>query len=297
VIEEATMIARRMCACAVLLWVGAAHGQTFPADGSYVPLRCRDRFMFDGVRDQPGAVDERDIVGDQADPAGLRAVDAQFLYLRMRLDADAAPGATLRPFAWGFAFDTDDDPTDYEALIMLDGQTGVISIHRNTNVTVANSPTDPADLPPLSTSMFAQRGRSLGAGGGDHFLDLAIAWTDLAAVNITPTSLLRVWAGTSSTADRLDADIACHDGAGGAPNLNDNASLRVPLDPNAPGNPPLDAGVAPGQTRAIEGGPGCPCSLSSRASPGALSWLLIALWLLRVTLPIGKRSKSLPGQT
>jgi hypothetical protein len=204
----------------VLLGAGDARAQNFPGDGACVPLRCGNRNMFDPARDQPGAVDERDIVGDQADPAGLRAIDAQFLYLRMRLDADPAPGGTPTLFSWGFAFDTDDDPNDYEALLTLDGPTGTIALYRNSATTAANSPADPADQPPLSTGMFALRGRSNGANGGDRFLDLAISWADLQAVGLGPATPVRIWAGTSTMPDRLDLDIACHDGAGGPPSLD-----------------------------------------------------------------------------
>src|SRR5262245_59987210 len=101
------MNSRRMFALMVeLLGAGEARAQNFPGDGAYAPLRRGNRNMFDGTRDQPGAIDDRDIVGDEGNPAGLRAIDAQFLYLRMRLDADFAPGGMLTLFAWGFAFDT-----------------------------------------------------------------------------------------------------------------------------------------------------------------------------------------------
>src|SRR5262245_17842829 len=94
-----------------------AGAQIFPADGSFTPFLCGTQNAFDALHDQPGAVGERDIVGDQAQPAAFRAVDSQYLYLRMRLDVDPAPGGTLTNFAWGYAFDLDGDLTNYEALV------------------------------------------------------------------------------------------------------------------------------------------------------------------------------------
>src|SRR6185369_11392954 len=92
-----------------------ARAQSFPA--VLAPLYCQRGHMTDGYRDQSGAVDERDIVGTADRPAGFRAVDAQFLYLRLRLDGSPDRGNALSPFAWGFELSTDGDPTDYEILI------------------------------------------------------------------------------------------------------------------------------------------------------------------------------------
>jgi len=100
----------RKTAAAMVLTLGsllgtAARGQTFP--GTYAPLYCHRGFMVDGYRDESGAVDDRDIVGSVDRPAGLRAVDAQFLYLRMRVDASPVQGNGLTQFAWGFELSTD----------------------------------------------------------------------------------------------------------------------------------------------------------------------------------------------
>ena len=80
----------------LLMLPAAAAAQTFPADNGFTPFLCGDLNAFDATHDQSGAVGERDIVGDQAAPAAFRAVDSQFLYLRMRLDLDPAPGSTKR---------------------------------------------------------------------------------------------------------------------------------------------------------------------------------------------------------
>jgi hypothetical protein len=99
----------RWSALAIVLAGASAHAATFPSDASYVPLRCGGGVMTDPLGDEPPALAERDLVGDSNAPAGLRASDAQFLYLRIRV----APGGTVHPFAWGIAFDLDGDRSTY----------------------------------------------------------------------------------------------------------------------------------------------------------------------------------------
>ena len=67
----------------------AARGQTFSA--TFAPLYCGRGFMIDGYRDQSGALDDRDLVGNILAPAGFRAADDQFLYFRC-----ASTGARCR---------------------------------------------------------------------------------------------------------------------------------------------------------------------------------------------------------
>src|SRR3954468_17653456 len=121
----------------------SVRAQTFPATMS--PLYCQRGFMTDGYRDQSGAIDERDVVGTTANPAGFHAVDAQFLYLRMRVDVSPVMGSGLRPFAWGFELSTDGNAANYEILILVDGAADAVRLYRNTVTTILDSPTDPAD--------------------------------------------------------------------------------------------------------------------------------------------------------
>jgi hypothetical protein len=243
--------------------------------------------MIDAYRDQPGAVDDRDVVGTVAAPAGLRAVDAQFLYLRLRLDASPAQGQGLRPFGWGFEISTDGNPANYEILIAADGNGGTIDLFRNTTTTIADSPADPADQR-VASYPFAQNGRvvdagpSLFGGGNDAFLDMAVPWSDLTPLGLTPTSLVTIWAGSSSAADRLDGDLACHDAGGttNLPRLSGNPPAPVTPDPTRSPGPvggpsgggTADAGGGGNQLGAsgIEGGPGCNCAVGPAAGAGEL---------------------------
>src|SRR3954469_25491804 len=128
---------------AILAVPASAGAQTFPT--TFSPLYCGRGLMTDGYRDQSGAVDERDLVGTPAQPAGFRAIDAQFLYLRLRLDASPAQGNGLRPFAWGFELSPPGDPPPYEALPPVDGAAGTFSLSRTPVPPAPDTPADPAD--------------------------------------------------------------------------------------------------------------------------------------------------------
>lgn len=256
----------------------AAHAQVvFPADAAYRPLRCGDAVMGDAYDDTQTAPDERDIVGDADSPAGLRASDDTHLYLRIRLDEDPAPNAKVRPYSWGMAYDLDDDATDYELLVLVEGiagPDGTVNIFRNTATTAANDPTDPADTPPVHTYPFADNARTITApttfgGTADFFLDFAVPWSALVPLGLDRDTPTRVWVASSDAPNRLNGDFACHAGGGGAPTASGTASNPTTGDPN-------DPGADGGGTGRLEGGGGC----AAGGGPGGL-YAALALLALR----------------
>jgi MYXO-CTERM domain-containing protein len=255
-----------------------ARAQSFPADGAYTALPCGHQVMTDGRRDEPGANDERDLVGDLDDAAGYRAVDANFLYLRLRLDADAVPGGAIQPYQWGVEIDTDGDAETYEILGLVDSVSGEVLLFRNSATTVRNDPTDPADIPAVMTYPLASHARSTLAAGSsfgsndDFYLSFALPWADLRPLGLEPTTPVRVWAASSTAANTLNGDFACHNGAGGDPQLSDADSDRTVLDPDVDsdgdgatdadevenGSDPNDPNSVPsGGDRQLAGGGGC----------------------------------------
>jgi len=275
--------------CCVGLPVTARAQVAFPPDSSFTPLYCGKAPMGDGVADQAGAVDERDVVGGAAAPAGLRASDQTNLYLRIRVEGDPAPGGTFRASTWGMLFDTDNDRSGYEVMIAADGignAAGSVSLYRNTVTTQRADPRDPSDLPSAVTLPFAMNGRVVpvgsGFGGdGDFFVDFAVPWSELTRVGLNRNTPAYVWVGTSSVANALDADLACHDGATGAPGLDNTASDQTT------GDPALDpAGPGGGGTGELEGGGGC-----AAGGPGAGAGSLAALGLLGLTARLGSRRR------
>jgi hypothetical protein len=300
-----TKLQGRVIAVAALGWAGAAEAQSFPPDRDWRPLYCGEEVMSDRGRDEPDAVDERDLLGDldRNEATGLRAADEDFFYLRMRLDRDPISADQLRPFAWGVAFDLDLERTTYEVLILADGMTGEVNLFENTEVTIDDDPTDPADEPPVASYPFADAGQVGEAGSDlngdeDFFLDLAVPWDDLEPLGLAPDTELHVWVASSESQNRLDGDFACHDAGSGAPRLDDSASDRTVADPEhdsdadgapdadeiAEGTDPDDPDDFPEQDpgdpgeRRLEGGQGC-------SAGGGAPWpaaALLLLMLLRV---------------
>jgi MYXO-CTERM domain-containing protein len=277
-------------ALAALMWVApqVAAAQSFPLESQWIPLRCGNAVMSDPYRDVPTALDERDVVGDQANPAGLRAADNQFLYLRVRVDGNPAPGGIPTRSVWGFAFDLDGNPETYEILITVSNVSALVSVYRNTSTTVPNSPADPADTPPVATYPQTTHSRIVGTiasgfgGNPDYLVDIAVPWSVLASLGFGPQTSVRAWAGTSSLDDRLDGDLACNAGAGGTltASLGDATSFG-PGGTGSGGNgggpiPPVGQGGVE-----FEGGPGCSCDVSGRRDPGGETALLgcLALFL------------------
>lgn len=230
-------VLRALLLSVVVLHAPSAAAQSFPPADAYAPLFCSGGPMVDPFRDQSGAQNERDIVGDPGAPAGLHAADDQFLYLMLRLDEDPAPGGKLRPFAWAFELDLDGTASTYEVLIALDGNTETIGLYSNTQTTLPDDPSDPPDEPVVQSYPFASHGRGSVAtgsayGGGDDFaLELAVPWTDLVALGVDHTTPLGVWAVTSSNGNTLNGDLACHDGAAGSATLSAAVGAHTALDP------------------------------------------------------------------
>jgi hypothetical protein len=246
---------------------------TFPADGAYVPLRCHNDVMTDGYRDDAPNLDDRDVIGTPSAPAALRAADDTNLYLRVRLDVDPRTGQTLAPHAWGMAYDLDGDRRTYELLILVDGigaASGTVSVFTNHTTTTPDDPTDPADLPAVTTYPFAQNARTVTAGtttGGnaDAFLDVAVPWSALAPLGLSRDTATYVWVASSNAADRLNGDFACFDEGTGTVTLSGAASDPTTGDPNG--------GGGGGGGEKLEGGGGCAATSGSGIGLALLSLL------------------------
>jgi hypothetical protein len=259
-----------------------------PVDPPWQPFACGNGPMVDAVADHAGAPDERDVVGNGGAPAGYRGVDADYLYVRLRVDKIPTQGARLRAFAWGFAFNTGGPAGSYQILITLDGTSETVGLYRNLNASSAEGPGGPADAPPVATYPFATHGRVLSTpsdfgGDADHFVDMAIPWSDLGPRGLGQDTPIVVWAASSSTGDRLDGDFACHDGrgGGGAGELAGAGSTRSTASGRAPGGGGGAGGGAAGGGLSLEGGPSC--GYTGRPPRGSALLAVLFLALLGAT--------------
>jgi hypothetical protein len=212
---------------------------TPPPDEEFFPFYCSGEVATDPVGDAPSGTDHRDIVGDPDHPALLRALDDDFLYLRMRLDDDPVQAAEdLKPFGWGYELDADADMTTYEFLALADGTgTDTVTWQENTVHDLVDDPTDEAEVvlqtyTPASDYWHAMTADSSMGGNPDYFLTLAVPRSDLDAAGISVTETMIVWAGTTNSGHALNADFACHDGRSGAPTLSGTALDPTVLDPD-----------------------------------------------------------------
>src|SRR5262245_45459422 len=114
---QATLFRANWLLVGVLLAQTTSHAQTFPAADRWFALRCPAEVMTDLEQDEAGARNEKDLVGTTSFPAGERASDGDYLYLRLRLDQDPIPNGLVRPFAWGLLLDVDGNLSTYEVLL------------------------------------------------------------------------------------------------------------------------------------------------------------------------------------
>jgi uncharacterized protein (TIGR03382 family) len=98
---------------------------------------------------------------------------------------------------------------------------------------------------------------------------MALPWSTLMPLGLMPATPIRLWAGTSTVANALNSDFACHDGRGGPPLLDVIVSNPTVPDPTidsdgdgftdaeevAAGSDPHDPDSVPPSR--LEGGGGC----------------------------------------
>jgi MYXO-CTERM domain-containing protein len=226
-----------------------------PPDAAFVPFTCNGQVMTDGTRDPH--TDHRDIVGDETYYAVSRAIDANNLYLRLRLNGDprnsTAGIGDLRPFGWGFVVDAapfnvlpDGTYTSYDYLVHLNG-TGSPDLLRmvandpNTQ-TEPNDPTASANGPlvwslqhgvpnPVWHVQEVPGATAFSQGNPDFLLTFIIPWVELAKAGITPSTPVRMWIGSTNSNNSIDRDFACSSQSSGQ-TMNDIDPDPVTFDPD-----------------------------------------------------------------
>ncbi|MFM2161473.1 MAG: hypothetical protein RLZZ383_985, partial [Pseudomonadota bacterium] len=161
----------------------------------------------------------REVVGDAATPAAYWGQDDQFVYFRMRLNADPLQSGQLKQFGWGIVFDTDGDLGTYEYSLILNGITEELEWGQNDPNGQTGFPSDVAETQ-LATypvtygntgSVVVSVADTTFGSDADYFLDYAIPRSDLVAAGLDAVPW-RVVIGTSSSSQSISVDIAGADG-------------------------------------------------------------------------------------
>ncbi len=193
----------------------------WPTNGDWIPIYNGSDMLSDPQKDSTGS---RDIVGDPTNAAAYLFNDGNYIYFRVRLDADPRDnsGVALGPFGWGFLLDLNQNLDDYEYMIMLDGITSPETMYlaRNTQQGIIGDPSDKAEIIIWQENLsYGNNFRVLGpldSGGptttfgadDDFFLDYFIPYDVFKnSMGLTNDSVIRYFVGSSNSAQTLSADL------------------------------------------------------------------------------------------
>ena len=216
----------------------------WPTDSDWNPLYRAGGFVDDPEKD---SATSRDIVGDTTFAAASLYNDGTYIYFRIRLDEDPRDNSLtgLDPFGWGFLIDTDGDTGDYEFMIMLDGivKPEEIYLAENTVKTNLSDPSDKAETitwsqllnnDPISGNYRVLTSTDPGGpttnfgGDSDFYIDYRMPFDVFkTTLGLNDNSLIRLFIGSSNSAQTLTADLgttasSAYDGL-----LNDGISDEV----------------------------------------------------------------------
>jgi hypothetical protein len=196
----------------VFLAVSASHtgltsAQAFPSNVEWLAVTRAGTRVGDSPEDEPRG--ELNVVGGGLYPAAYVARDDTFLFFRVRVaeDPNRSGGAAVTS-AWGAALDMDLDAGRFEFLALakdFDAPRGVVLLENS----ASSSAGDARDV--AETELAAYSGRQYARvdvapssvnGSSTYFVSWAIRAEELAL-----SGPIRAAFGTSSSGDRLDADL------------------------------------------------------------------------------------------
>lgn len=181
----------------------------WPTTNQWIPLLKGGTVLQDPENDANGGVNV--VPDDGSNPAAYVYNDGSYMFYRLRLDGDpSGNNGVFAQFGWGFEIDTDQNPDDYEWLIMCDGISSpeVVSLRMNTDKTGLGDPSDKAEYIAAEYPMVGNHQLTLADtsinGDQDYFLDFRVPYSVfLAATGITEDTLIRYFAGSSRSTNNL----------------------------------------------------------------------------------------------
>lgn len=182
----------------------------WPTSGQWIPVYKTGNILQDPNSDTNGS---RNVVSDATHAAAYMYNDGAYIFFRLRLDkgpAGQGGQGLLEPYGWGVELDTNQNPANYEWLIMVDGisQSETISLWQNTVQATLGDPSDKPEVlassTPLSGNYVISTADSAFNGDQDYFLDWRFSYSVFKqATGLTDSSPLRLFFGSSSSANTL----------------------------------------------------------------------------------------------
>lgn len=182
----------------------------WPTASQWIPVYKNYSYLQDSSGDSTGS---RNIVSDATHPAAFFYNDGSYIYFRLRLDQDPSGSGgqgLLQAFGWGVVFDTNNNPNDYEWMIMIDGvsKNEAVSLYQNTIQGILGDPSDKPEI--LSASVPVLGNFQVGAadssinGDQDYFLDARFPYSTFKTfTGLSDQSPLRMFFGASPSANNL----------------------------------------------------------------------------------------------
>jgi hypothetical protein len=193
---------------------------------TWEPMFRSGAFLLDKPDPAPPKGDyQRDIAGDPTNPPVYLASDANYLFLRIRVNGDPREPSTNtlhETTGWGCAIDTDGVLTNFEYLAMADGHsTDAVRYYANTVKGTDTTDECEVDLGAWGAGNIQVSDTPSGFGGHiDKFVELAIPWNGAGSIRgsaqpIAEGTPMRFLCGTFDgdfnsliLAKRLNGDLA-----------------------------------------------------------------------------------------
>lgn len=197
----------------LLILLLSANAYAWPISSQWIPIYKGGALLQDPSGDSQGS---RNIVSDPTHDAAFIFNDGTYLYFRLRLDKDpTGQGGQgfLQAYGWGVEIDTNQNPGNYEWLLMLDGisQTETIQLWQNTIQGTLGDPGDKAEVLNSSVTLAGNYQVNLADtainGDADYFIDWRFPYTTFAqATGLSPSSPIRLFYGSSPSTNNLTAN-------------------------------------------------------------------------------------------
>lgn len=207
------MLKRLLTAFIIFIIVHFSYSSAYcawPSASQWIAVYKNYLYLQDNNSDTNGS---RNVVSDATHPAAFFYNDGQYIYFRLRLDQSPAGSGGqgyLLAFGWGLVLDTNNNPNDYEWMIMVDGISKDENIALWSNITqgIMGSASDQPEqmvtsVPVFGNYQIVQADTSIN-GDTDYFLDWRFPYASFKSyTGLNDQNPLRMFFGSSPSANVL----------------------------------------------------------------------------------------------